>query len=257
MGGFVKFDYDFYTSLIKLILDSGYSFRPFCSNADNHVVIMRHDVDVCLEKALEMAVIEQGSGIQSTYFIMVSGLYYNVFQKKSKQIIQRIASLGHDIGLHFDNTQCLGKSIKQIKDSIDLERAVLTHVLDGSTVIRCISEHIPTKEDLGLCSISPDLISAYSEEFFLNYKYLSDSDMFWREDVVSIIQSRQHNRLQILTHPIWYNDTELDKKEILSRFICQKVFDHHAYLDILCKSNTPELEDFINERCRDFITNNP
>lgn len=115
------FDYPSYASLINLIRDSGYQFSLFQSDLDDKVVIMRHDVDVCLDKALAMAELEYELDVQATYFILVSGLYYNIFQLKAKQIMRKIASFGHEIGLHFDRTQCTEGEIEEIESWVDIE----------------------------------------------------------------------------------------------------------------------------------------
>jgi hypothetical protein len=47
--------------------------------------------------------------------------------------------------------------------------------------------------------------------------------MNWREDVLSIVESRVYDKLHILTHPFWYNEIELSMKDILERFLSRKL----------------------------------
>lgn len=253
----MQFTYNSYTSLIDLIRGSGYQFNLFQEEEHNdNVVIMRHDIDVCLEKALEMAELEHSLGVQATYFLLVSGLYYNIFQLKSKKIIQRIISLGHDIGLHFDSTQYCKKTSKNLEYWISKERDILTFILENEANLKCVAEHIPNKNRLGGKPVCSEMLDAYSMEYFVSFKYLSDSDMHWRENVFSIIESRQFNRIQLLTHPIWYNDTELAKEEILSNLIYKKMLEQYDYLSILCKSNVPRLEDIVDGRFKNYNKRN-
>lgn len=128
----------------------------------------------------------------------------------------------------------------------------MSNTLNDEITIKCIADHIPTQDRLGGVAIYPGLLDAYSSEYFVDCKYLSDSDMCWREDVYEIVKSKKFSQIQILTHPIWYNDTELSKEDILTRLIYLKTVEHHKYLDILCKSHRPELEDVVNDRCRRY-----
>ena len=43
------------------------------------------------------------------------------------------------------------------------------------------------------------MINSYSKEFFQNFKYVSDSRMKWREDVMKYVKEKQYPRMQILT----------------------------------------------------------
>jgi hypothetical protein len=49
-------------------------------------------------------------------------------------------------------------------------------------------------------------------------KYVSDSRRRWREDVDSIAAEGQYKRINLLTHPVWYNhQEEADIREALLR----------------------------------------
>lgn len=59
--------------MIGLLREKGYSFADYLNYSNfNKAVILRHDVDFSLEKALEMAEIEKKEEVQSTYFILNS-----------------------------------------------------------------------------------------------------------------------------------------------------------------------------------------
>lgn len=245
----MRFTYQSYEELVRLILNSGYRFGLFEENIEDNVVLMRHDIDICLEKALSMARLENRLGIQSTYFIWVSGLYYNIFHHRSRALIREIAHLGHDIGLHFDSSKYGMLDNSGIETMIDVEKNALSSISNDEFTIRSISEHIPSRNRLGGRPIHGGMLDAYSSSYFSDIKYLSDSDMNWREDVFSIVKERAHSRIQLLTHPIWYNESILSKEEILSNFVSRRIAEYHEYLGILCKSNIPKLEDLVNERC--------
>ena len=63
---------------------------------------MRHDVDLSLEKALEMAKLESKLGIISTFFIRVNSTFIIYLKRVTMNIVTQILSLGHNLGLHFD-----------------------------------------------------------------------------------------------------------------------------------------------------------
>lgn len=67
------------------------------------IAVFRHDVDRFPESALEMAYLEQQLGIQSTY-------YFRFTKHTFKPgIIERISSLGHEIGYHYETlSKCKG-----------------------------------------------------------------------------------------------------------------------------------------------------
>ena len=100
-----RFSYDAYRSLLSLCLESGYGF---CGYTDWHdlskAIILRHDIDYSLKRALPIARIESEMGIKSTYFILLRGDFYNVFSDDAMRVIRSLADMGHAIGLHFDET---------------------------------------------------------------------------------------------------------------------------------------------------------
>jgi hypothetical protein len=68
---------------------------------DDHMIAMRHDVDNVIEPAVKFAEWEAERGYRSTYYILHSSPYW---QDKPKLVhaVAKIASLGHEIGLHND-----------------------------------------------------------------------------------------------------------------------------------------------------------
>ena len=69
---------------------------------------MRHDIDFSLKKALEFAEVEQEQKIRSTYFVLLTTDMYNAMSKEAGQKIRAIMKMGHEIGLHFDETGLFG-----------------------------------------------------------------------------------------------------------------------------------------------------
>src|SRR5437016_12998096 len=92
-----------YRRLIGRFLDAGYTPATFDTvRPAGRDLIVRHDVDVCLEAAVSIAELEYEIGIRATYFVMVSNSYYNIYSFEARRLIARLKELQHHIGLHFD-----------------------------------------------------------------------------------------------------------------------------------------------------------
>ena len=62
--------------------------------------MLRHDIEFSIDRAYELAKIEKGLGVVSTYTVQVRNNTYNAFSEKNIDLIKRIKDLGHHIGLH-------------------------------------------------------------------------------------------------------------------------------------------------------------
>ena len=62
--------------------------------------IIRHDVEFILERAYDLAILENEIGISSTYFFQLRNNCYNVFSEKNIDMVRKIHNMGHKIGLH-------------------------------------------------------------------------------------------------------------------------------------------------------------
>lgn len=216
----MEFTYDSYRSLLSLLAEHG------CQTADYHnwqqkqrCVILRHDIDCSIEAALEFAELEQECGVTSTYFVLVSTDFYNIFSKKSHNLLEKIQALGHEIGLHLDETvypKCAHDS-SCIQEKI-LQEVALLQTVTGRPVTT-VSMHRPSKAVLDADLKIPGMVNSYSDLFFRQFKYLSDSRRHWREPVREIIKSEQYERLHLLTHAFWYHSAEQTLQESVSNFI--------------------------------------
>lgn len=202
----IDFTYKSYVELINVLHEKGYQITDYHSVDDfEKQVILRHDVDFDLDKAVKMAMLEKELQVHSTYFILLSTDFYNIHSKNSLAKVEEILSCGHHIGLHFDELKYKDRSIENLKQKIKQEVKFFNMEL-GENVIRSISMHRPSKEILASNLQIDGCINSYSKRFFEDYKYVSDSRMNWREDVFSIILSKKYPKLHILTHPFWYSE---------------------------------------------------
>ena len=216
----MNFTYKSYRQLIGLLKKHDYAFANYWNyNQFHKPVIMRHDVDESLDKAVKLAKLEQEEGITSTYFILLSTDFYNVASQNSLDKIRRIVECGHEIGLHFDEVKYLSlDGVKpDIVGAIKTEAKIMSEIIGEQ--IKAVSMHRPSKETLEADYRIEGMINYYGMEFFKGFKYVSDSRRRWREDVNAIITSGEYDKLHILTHAFWYNEEELDIKASVEQFV--------------------------------------
>lgn len=219
----MNFTYDGYLGLINLLKEKNYHFCNYLNyNEHDRSVIFRHDIDNSLSKALKIARLEYENNIASTFFVLLSTDFYNVFSKNPNEILKDIMSLGHQIGLHFDEKRYEICSTKELKYWVKRESDILGCVIDKE--IKVVSMHRPSKWLLENDIQFKRIINSYSKKFLSDFKYLSDSRMHWREDVLNIIDKESYDKLHILTHPFWYSNKEESMKKKLIDFInCSKL----------------------------------
>jgi len=100
----MQFTFTAYKHLLEKLNTNQYQFTNYhdYNKPKDRVVILRHDIDFSLKSAVKFAEIEHDMGISSTYFVLLRTDFYNAASKESQNCIKRIKSLGHEIGLHFD-----------------------------------------------------------------------------------------------------------------------------------------------------------
>jgi peptidoglycan/xylan/chitin deacetylase (PgdA/CDA1 family) len=221
-------------------MEYGYNISSY-SDYHKHEksIILRHDVDFSPSKALEVAEIEYALDVKSTYFVLLSTEFYNVFSKETSEILKRILGMGYEVGLHFDELRYESASLDEIKKRIYQEAEILGKALD--TRIKTVSMHRPSKFTLESSMELDGLLNSYSNKYFRDMKYISDSRMYRREDPHETICSKLHKRIHILTHPFWYNTVNENTKDKLEQFILSSLEERYRCLD----NNFRELEEFV------------
>ena len=173
-----------YEEICNTIAKSQYEvcfFNNYLSDYKN-ILILRHDIDQSLEQSLKIAAIENKYNIKSTFFLWLRSPFYNIFEKNYTDIIYNIIKLGHQIGLHFD------ESVYKIENEIDLNEYVDEEVniiksffhLD----IYAVSMHRPSKWLLNNDIKLDKYINTYGKRFFKEFKYFSDSRRQWKEGCI-------------------------------------------------------------------------
>ena len=238
----MNFTWDAYVALLKLLKEKKYEFTNYheYNSITGNCVILRHDIDNSIEKAYEMALLESKAGVKSTYFVMLTSEFYNVAAARNTKFLLEMKDMGHEIGLHYDET-VYNHNESDIKAVAERERTILESVLQ--IPINTISMHRPSKEALESDWKFENMINRYSKEFFVDFKYVSDSRRCWRESIENIICSHEHNRLHVLTHAFWYENEEKDIKRSIEEWLLNAPLERW---DIL-KNNLKSLDEIISK----------
>lgn len=240
----MKFTYQGYRDLLALLRERGYAFQNYHNYKDaSRCVILRHDIDNSLTQAVKMAELEAEEGISSTWFVLLKTDLYNPASKDSLEKLHRIQSLGHEIGLHFDEASyvpTLGPD--EFVQNIIKECGVLSALL--GTPVSSVSMHRPSRTTLDANYCIPNIINSYGKTFFRDFKYLSDSRRRWREPAKEIIRSGQYEHLHILTHAFWYHEDEKDISQTMREFVCSANRERYQHV----AANITDINSIMEEK---------
>ncbi|HLH23179.1 MAG TPA: hypothetical protein VK066_11690 [Chloroflexota bacterium] len=185
-------------------------------------LLLRHDVDVSLERALRLAEIERPLGVRATYMVMTNSPLYDVDAPAARAILARLAALGHEIGLHFDFAtpaqRADGATVSALEPAIAAACARL-EAASGQPV-RSLSFHRPLPQFLRGPSRVAGRVNAYARE--LMDWYLSDSGGRWREgEPLPMLAHPTRPALQLLMHPIWWSERHQAPPDRLDTFFTE------------------------------------
>lgn len=188
--------------------------------------ILRHDIDMSPAHALETARIEADLGIRATYTVLLTGEFYSPFEATTRALLQKIRSLGHDIGLHFDAAYHRIFDDTQMDNALVWEADILSHLLAddaGPAKIEMFSFHNTTPFTMS-CRNShyAGLRNAYAGILQDSCEYTSDSNGYWIHRTWDNILEEGHKRLQVLTHPEWWHKTDAEPAEKLCHIMDQR-----------------------------------
>jgi hypothetical protein len=176
-----------YNTLLESLMTQSYNFQTFddfINNPQHRSIVLRHDVDLMPYNSLKFARIQAKQNIKGVYYFRA------VPQSWDIKVIKEIASMGHEIGYHYEClTTCNGDLKKGIEDFEKNLRA-LRELAPVSTI--CMHGSPMSKYD------SKDLWKTYDyrdygiigEPYFdVNFKevfYLTDTGRKWDGEKVSV-----------------------------------------------------------------------
>jgi hypothetical protein len=224
------FSYDYYK---KLILAVKTSFNPCLfheipqlleSFVGKPKLLIRHDVDLDVDKALAMAEIESEMEISSCYMIMTNSPFYSLQSDSTASALLRIQQMGHEIGLHFDfenhDDRSSETELNSIVNAIGHSAKLLEDLI--SSKVNSISFHRPLQQFLRGPLTVEGRVNAYASEL-MNW-YLSDSKGNWREgEPLPMLTTPQKSILQFLVHPIWWGEKHVPSLDRLQLFFESRI----------------------------------
>jgi hypothetical protein len=202
---------------------SAYPFADFsivgeADLASRRFCLLRHDVDYSPSRSLRLARIEAELGVATTYTVQLNSLFYNALERGTRDQLRAIADLGHQIGLHFDAVWHGIADEAALNEGIAWEAATLGRAL--GVEVRMFSFHNTTPFTMA-CRASRygGLWNAYAGVLQEHVSYTSDSNGFWRFRSWRQALDEDPERLQVLTHPGWWDEEPATPAERISRII--------------------------------------
>jgi hypothetical protein len=176
-----EFSLSHYRELLDAARSGGYRFARFGDGPKDRDLFLRHDVDLSLDAALQMAELEAQERATATYFLMTESVFYNLASKEGIVAIERLRKLGHRIGHHavYPNVQLDAR----------FEPVVAWHNPDPKYMSAPVA----------------GAVNVMAEPWFSPPTYRSDSNQRWRSGCPhDELRAGAFPWLQLLVHPeIW------------------------------------------------------
>lgn len=179
---------------------------------------IRHDVDFSLGDAVAMASADSREGIVSIFFLRPSAETYSLLNARGVQACRTIASLGHEVGLHFDRDVVLAAPdpVMFIRGQVELLRSLTGQAIDfavqhNSTLVGAGETPLPA----GTLDIGREWDAIAGPD---RARYLSDSSRHFREPTWHELLTTVGPPIQVLIHPEWWRDDGAgSREEVIAR----------------------------------------
>jgi len=227
-GTLAEFTHSAYASFLEELLRKGYKFKPFLEaetalQTKERFILMRHDIDFDLQKAAEIACIEERAGVHATFFFMLRTEHYNVLSKDGSAWVRQILDRGHHLGLHFDCASYPSKtSVSEFAAACRREATVLESWFGQR--VQVVSYHRPAADVLmGDPKLSEPYLNTYLPLFTKQIHYCSDSRGEWKHGTpLETAAFAQGEPLHVLIHPIWWCRERTGALPVLNRLLEEK-----------------------------------
>jgi hypothetical protein len=198
-----SFTPEHYLDLIEAAKAGGYRFALFEQEPTPGDLFLRHDVDLSLDAAIQLAELEASLDARSTYFLMTRSVFYNLLSEEGERTIDRLRELGHRVGLH----------------------AVYPHLDIDGRFERLVAWHNP--DPAFMQSELEGLTNVMSFRFFDPAHYRSDSNRLWRHGCPhEALAAGEFEWLQLLTHPaLWIYPGDTMREAMLAMLEAEHALD--------------------------------
>lgn len=214
------FTYDFLRELLAIARDD-HRVRLLADGVDAPGLVVRHDIDLSLERAVAVGRVEREVGVRATFLVMVDSPLYDLDDPSSRAALAELRELGHDVGLHMDlgpRGEVAGLRLGDVTPEVSACRDRLEAVLGEP--VRSISFHRPA--DPLVAALHPvadvcGMVNAYAAP--LMRCYLADSAGSWRHgDPRPVLRRPPCETVQLLVHPFWWGEEHLGAADRLEAF---------------------------------------
>jgi hypothetical protein len=170
-----------YEEILRAAQTGGYRFVQFDKAPEAGDVFVRHDVDLSLDAALEMAELEARLGVRATYFLMTQSVFYNLASAEGEWAAVHLRELGHSVGLHA--------VYPRAEHDVRFDRVMAWHNPDPGYMFDPVG----------------GLVNVMAEPHFSREHYRSDSNHSWRNGCPHAeLAAGDFEWLQLLVHPeLW------------------------------------------------------
>jgi hypothetical protein len=189
-----SFDLSHYRELLLAAQSGGYRFATFAAPPQSRDLFLRHDVDLSLEAALDLARLEHELGVRATYFLMTESVFYNLLSPVGAEALRELRRLEHSVGLH----------------------AVHPRMERDERFDPVMAWHNPDPEYMS--EPVDGAVNVMEPPYFDRDHYRSDSNQHWRSGCPhEELASGELDWLQLLIHPeIWVYDGATMRESMLS-----------------------------------------
>jgi hypothetical protein len=214
------FTFAFLRELLAIAAERG-DVRLLADGVDAPGLIVRHDVDLSLERAVAVGEVEQDAGVRATFLVMVDSPLYDLDAPGARAALAALREQGHDVGLHMDlgpRGERAGLRIADVTPEVEACRDRLAAVLGAE--VRSISFHRPA--DPLVAALAPvsevcGMVNAYAAP--LMRCYLADSAGAWRHgDPRPLLREPPCDTVQLLVHPFWWGERHMGAADRLEAF---------------------------------------
>jgi hypothetical protein len=210
-------------------------------------IILRHDLELCVEDAYKIHLLEKECGIKSSIFVLTTCHSYNPASEKNRLMLQEINKNGFEIGLHFDPT--IYQPGENLQKKVEEEANYLSSIIGNK--VKSVSLHRPAlthkNKDFPLFK---NFYNAYDPKVFSPNHYISDSNGIFRKDIYNFIKKGDNSTIQILLHPIHYMKNGKNYEDRITSFIK----DFTQEIDKNFKTMSTYKNSIKNKKLFDYIT---
>lgn len=240
-----SYSLEHYRVILRKAKDLGYRLpcvrEVASSRPDGKFFVIRHDVDITPWAAETMAELETEESVTTTYYYRLHSPFYNLMDAKSLASLQRVAAMGHEVGLHYEP----GFFLDQGRDPVEGTRQdIRTFEELVGFETHSIAQHQPAQGPL-LEDISERHPCAYQRALVREIPYFGDSGFHWREGCICT-KLGVHDQLHTLIHPHSWVVSDRGWQDVLR----WHAGDLNGRLTAEMETYVAEVEEYLKNRAR-------